>query len=197
MFTRERGLLRCARLVLYAATVAAVSASGSLAKEPNAKEPTDQSGPERTKRLDTTSGFRGQKFGTSFAEFEGLNLDREEGELKLYTKKDANLQFGPVKLETIVYHFFQDKFFAVSLHTQNRDNTLGLLRIAQVAFGRGNQRANAKDDLDESWIGKTAEAFFTVNPRTEEGSLFIRDNQLGSEVEAYREKLTNEAANDL
>ena len=85
----------------------------------------------------------------------------------------------------------------VSLHTQDRDNTLRLLRVAKVAFGQGDERPNAKDELDKSWLGKAAEAFFTVNPKTEEGSLLIRDNQLGSEVEAYWEKLTNEAANEL
>ena len=197
MSISESAFLRYSRLALCVTTVAAVSAGGSLAKEPNAKGSNDQSAPEQTKKLDTTTGFRGQKFGTAFSEFQGLNLDREEGELKLYTKKDDNLQLGPVKLETIVYHFFQDKFFAVSLHTQDRDNTLRLLRVAQAAFGQGNQTANAKDDLDKSWLGKAAEAFFTVNPKTEEGSLLIRDNKLGSQMEAYWEKLINEAANDL
>ena len=193
MFNSKSALVRYSRLAYCAATIAAVGTCGSLAKEPN-NLPVP---PEHTTRLDTTTGFRGQKFGTSFSEFQGLNLDRDEGDLKLYTKKDENLQLGPVKLETIVYHFFQDKFFAVSLHTQDRDNTLRLLRVAQAAFGQGNERPNAKDELDKSWLGKAAEAFFTVNPKTEEGSLLIRDNQLGSEVEAYWEKLTNEAANDL
>jgi len=72
-----------------------------------------------------------------------------------------------------------------------------LLRVAQAAFGQGNERPNAKEELDKSWLGKAAEAFFTIHPRTDEGSLFIRDNQIGSEVEAYWEKLTKEAANDL
>ena len=104
-----------------------------------------------------------------------------------------------MKLETIVYHFFQGKFFAVSLHTQDRNNTLRLLRVAQVAFGPGTERSGTKerDELDKSWLGKAAEAFFNANPKTEEGSLFIRDNQLGSLVEAYWEKLTAEAANEL
>jgi hypothetical protein len=133
----------------------------------------------------------------SFSEFQGLTLDKDEGDLKLYTKKDENLQLGPAKLQTIVYHFFQDKFFAVSLHTENRDNTLRLLRVAQKAFGLGDWRANAKDDLDRTWQGKTAQAFFNVNPKSEEGSLILRDNQIGSEVEAYWEKLTTDAANDL
>jgi hypothetical protein len=74
---------------------------------------------------------------------------------------------------------------------------LGLLRIAVAAFGEGNQSAEAKDDLDRSWEGKNAEAFFNVNRKTEEGSLIIRDNQLSTQVEQYREKRTKEAANDL
>ena len=193
MFISESGLLHYARLAFCAATVAAVSTSGSLGKQPNHQP----AAPEQTTKLDTTTGFRGQKFGTPFSEFQGLTLEKDEGDLKLYTKKDENLQLGPAKLETIVYHFFQDKFFAVSLHTQDRENTLRLLRVAQVAFGAGNSRPNAKDDLDQAWLGKNAEAFFNVNPKTDEGSLVIRDNQLGAEVEAYWEKLTNEAANDL
>jgi hypothetical protein len=80
---------------------------------------------------------------------------------------------------------------------QDLENNRGLRRIAVAAFGAGNWRANAKDDLDQTWLGKTIEAFFAVNPKTEEGSLFIRDNQIGSEVEAYQEKLTNDAANEL
>lgn len=193
MFISKSGLLRYARLAFCAATVAAVSTGGSLGKQPNQKATT----PEQTTKLDVTTGFRGRNFGTAFSEFEGLTLDKDEGDLKLYTKKDENLQLGPVKLETVIYHFFKDKFFAVSLHTQERDNTLRLLRVAQAAFGPGNWRPNAKDDLDQTWLGKTAEAFFAVNPKTEEGSLMIRDNQIGSEVEAYWEKLTNDAANDL
>jgi len=193
MFSPENGFLSSTRLVFCAATIAALTMSGSLAKEPDSQS----AARAETSRLDSTTGFRGQKFGTPFSEFQGLNLERDEGDLKLYSKKDENLQLGPVKLETIVYHFFQDKFFAVSLHTKDRDNTLRLLRVAQVAFGPGNERPNAKEELDKSWLGKAAEAFFTVHPQTEEGSLFIRDNKLGSDVEAYWEKLTNEAANDL
>jgi hypothetical protein len=193
MFISESGLSRYARLAFCAATVVAVSTSGSLGKQPNQKSAT----PEQATKLDATNGFRGQNFGTAFSDFQGLTLEKDEGDLKLYTKKDENLQLGPVKLETVIYHFFQDKFFAVSLHTKERDNTLRLLRVAQAAFGPGNWRPNAKDELDQTWLGKTAEAFFAINPKTEEGSLVIRDNQIGSQVEAYWEKLANEAANDL
>ena len=153
--------------------------------------------PEQATKLDTTTGFRGQKFGTSFSEFQGLTLEKDEGDLKLYTKKDENLQLGPVKLETVIYHFFQDKFFAVSLHTQDRDNTL--------VFCASRRRLSARETGDRTrkmtWIktgsAKPLKLSSHVNPKTEEGSLFIRDNQIGSQVEAYWEKLTNDAANDL
>jgi hypothetical protein len=193
MFFRESGFLRHTRLTFCAATMAALTMNGSLAKEPDSQPATRA----ETSKLDSTTGFRGQKFGTPFSEFQGLNLEKDDGDLKLYSKKDENLQLGPVRLQTVVYHFFQDKFFAVSLHTGDRDNTLRLLRVAQAAFGPGDERPNAKDELDRSWLGKAAEAFFNIHPKNDEGSLFIRDNQLGSEVEAYWEKLTKEAANDL
>jgi hypothetical protein len=192
-FMSKSRLLLYAHLALCASSIAAVGTYDSSAKESN-----KQAAPaEHSTKLDTTNGFRGQKFGTPFSDFQGLTLDKDQGDLKLYVKKDENLQLGPVKLESIIYHFFQDKFFAISLNSQDRDSTLGLLRVAQVAFGQGAERPDAKGDLDKSWLGKAAEAFFTVNPKTEEGSLFIRDNQLGSQVETYWEKLTTDAANDL
>ena len=190
---RKSQSIRYVRMPLCVTALVVAATVGSLAKDPGKKT----AGPEPATKLDTTTGFRGQKFGAAFSQFQNLTLDRDEGDLKLYTKQDENLQLGPVKLGTIVYHFFQDKFFAVSLHTDTRDKTLGLLRIAVAAFGEGNQNPEAKDDLDRSWEGKNAEAFFNVNPKTEEGSLIIRDNQLSTQVEQYREKLTKEAANNL
>jgi hypothetical protein len=105
--------------------------------------------------------------------------------------------FGPIQLEVIIYHFFQGRLYAVSLHTKDRDDTLGLLRIARAAFGKGNKPSELEAELDEAWSGKDAEAFFNVNPKTDEGDLLIRSNQLASEVEEYREKLTKEATNDF
>jgi hypothetical protein len=183
--------------LLYAAAVLvptlAISRAADSSKQGAKKSATEQ----QQSKLDSLNGFRGQKFGTPFSEFQGLTLDKDKGDIKLYTKADENLALGPVKLEAIVYHFFQDKFYAVSIHTADREDTLNLLRVAVAAFGSGDKKENASDDLDQSWLGKTAEAFFNVNPKTEQGSLVIRDGQLGSEVEAYREKVTKEAADQL
>jgi hypothetical protein len=179
-------------LPLCVTALALLSGTVLAANDQNEKPDASQS-----TKLDSAPGFRGQKFGTEFSQFQNLTLDKDEGDLKLYTKKDENLKLGFVKLATIVYHFYQDKFFAVSLHTDTREDTLRLLRVAMAAFGDGYQNPEAKDELDRSWEGRSAQAFFNVNPKTEEGSLIIRDSQLSTQVEQYREKLTKEAANEL
>jgi hypothetical protein len=179
--------------VLCAAAILLATLAHSGAAESSKQSATAQ----QTSKLDSLSGFRGQKFGAPFSEFQGLMLEKDKGAIKLYSKKDDNLMLGSVKLEAIVYHFFQDKFYAVSLHTAEREDTLGLLRVAIAAFGAGSRADNARDDLDQSWQGKTAEAFFNVNPKTEQGNLVIRDGELGGEVEAYREKAAKEAADQL
>ena len=176
-----------------AAAVVVPTLSISRGAESSKRSPAVQ----QSSKLDSLTGFRGQKFGTPFSEFQGLKLEQDKGAIKLYSKKDDNLTLGPVELQAIVYHFFQDKLYEVSLHTADREDTLELLRVAISAFGPGDRRPNAADDLDQSWQGKSAEAFFNVNPRTDEGSLVIRDGELGGEMETYREKATKEAADQL
>jgi len=88
MFIHESGLLRTTRLAFCAATIAAITTTVSFTKEQDSQPATRV----ETSKLDTTTGFRGQKFGTPFSEFQGLNLDKDEGDLKQYTKKDENLQ---------------------------------------------------------------------------------------------------------
>ena len=102
MFSPESGFLINTRLAFCAATVATLTMNGSLAKEPES-QPAARA---ETSKLDTTTGFRGQKFGTPFSEFQGLNLEKDEGDLKLYTKKDENLQLGPVKTRNNHLSFF-------------------------------------------------------------------------------------------
>jgi hypothetical protein len=184
--------------VFVSFALCAAGVPGSAVTISAAAKPIKQSATEQqSTKLDTLTAFRGQKFGTSFADFQGLTIEKDEGDIKLYSKKDENLVLGPAKLEAIIYYFFQDKFYAVSLHTQDRDNTLDLLRVAIAAFGPGDRDSNAKDELDQSWIGKNAEAFFNVSPKSEEGSLLIRDNALAAQVEAYTDKLAKDAGDSL
>jgi hypothetical protein len=178
--------------VICTAAILATAVTASDAADSGKRSSTHQSS-----KLDTITGFRDQKFGTPFSDFQGLTIEKDEGDVKLYSKKDDNLALGPAKLQAVIYYFFQDKFYGVSLHTEDRDDTLFLLRVAISAFGPGTHDSNTKDDLDQSWIGKNGEAFYNVNPKTEEGSLFIRDGALAAQAEAYTDKLAKDAGDSL
>jgi hypothetical protein len=62
-------------------------------------------------------------FGTAFPEFKDLSVDQDYGRLKLYTKHNEDLKLGLAKLSSIVYHFFDVKFYGVSIHTTDPANT--------------------------------------------------------------------------
>ncbi len=143
--------------------------------------------------LDSLAGFRGVKFGTPFSEFKDLSLDQDHGKLKLYTKKDEDLKLGLAKLDTIVYHFFDDKFYGVSIHTSDPANTQTLLAIAGTGFGTGAKL----DPQNTIWQGETAWAQLSQNPGTGEGSLFIGDCHLSRQLGEYEQRAAVEAAAQL
>ncbi len=87
--------------------------------------------------LDSLDGFRGVKFGTEFGKFTGLVLDQDRGKLKLYTKKSEDLTLGLAKLSAIVYHFFDGKLQAVTIHTTSMPDGRTLTAIANSASAPG------------------------------------------------------------
>jgi hypothetical protein len=102
---------------------------------------TEKVAPGSVAYLDSLAGFRGIKFGTTFSEFTDLTLDQDHGKLKLYTKTNEDLKLGLARLETIVYHFFDDKLYGVSIHTTDPANTQTLVAIAGTGFGRSQTRS--------------------------------------------------------
>ncbi|MET0224444.1 MAG: hypothetical protein ABW346_08725, partial [Terrimicrobium sp.] len=100
------------RLLFGLATSLLVSTTG-IAEDTQ----TEKVAPGSVAYLDSLAGFRGIKFGTAFSEFTDLTLDQDHGKLKLYTKTNEDLKLGLARLDTIVYHFFDDKLYGVSIHT--------------------------------------------------------------------------------
>jgi hypothetical protein len=143
--------------------------------------------------LATADGFRGIKYGTELSSLTGFKLDQDQGAIKFYIKKNDKLTLGPIKLEAIVYHFFNDKLFGVSLHTNTEGSTESLLRVAQTLFGNGSN----PNESQEVWKGKKISAIYSVNPKDESGVLLLLDNALESEKETYLAKASEEALKDL
>ncbi|HEY5813036.1 MAG TPA: hypothetical protein VIT23_10350, partial [Terrimicrobiaceae bacterium] len=143
--------------------------------------------------LDSLNGFRGIKFGTAFSEFKDMTVDQDHGKLKLYTKKDEDLVLGLAKLGTIVYHFFDDKFYGVSVHTSDSANTQTLVAIAGTGFGQGAKL----DKHNTIWQGETAWAQLSQNDRTGEGTLFIGNCELSRQLGEFEQQAAAAAAAQL
>jgi hypothetical protein len=155
--------------------------------------PPEKIAPGSVAYLDSLAGFRGVKFGTSFSEFQEMALDQDHGKLKLYTKKDEDLKLGLARLETIVYHFFDDKLYGVSIHTTDPANTQTLVAIAGTGFGQGAKL----DQQNTIWQGEKAWAQLSQNPGTGEGTLFIGDCELSRQLGEYEQRAALEAAAQL
>ena len=176
------------RLLFGLATSVLVSTTG-IAEDTQ----TEKVAPGSVAYLDSLAGFRGIKFGTTFSEFTDLTLDQDHGKLKLYTKTNEDLKLGLARLETIVYHFFDDKLYGVSIHTTDPANTQTLVAIAGTGFGQGAKL----DQHNTIWQGEKAWAQLSQNPGTGEGTLFIGDCELSRQLGEYEQRAAMEAAAQL
>jgi hypothetical protein len=155
--------------------------------------PTEKINPGSVAYLDSLNGFRGVAFGTEFAKFSGLTVDQDRGKLKLYTKKGEDLTLGLAKLGTIVYHFFDGKFYGVSLHAVDIADTRTLLAIVNTGFGAGVKL----DPNNTIWQGQKAWAQFSQNPGSGEGTLFIGNCEIAQQLGQYEQQAAMEAAAQL
>lgn len=155
--------------------------------------PQEKVNPGSIAYLDSLAGFRGVKFGTALSEFKDLSVDQDHGKLKLYTKQGEDLKLGLATLSTIVYHFFDDKFYGVSVHTSDPANTQTLVAIAGTGFGPGAKL----DPQNTIWQGETAWAQLSQNPGTGEGTLFVGDCELSRQLGQYEQQAAVDAAAQL
>lgn len=155
--------------------------------------PTEKAKPGSTAFLDSLNGFRGVTFGTDFGKFTGLTVDDEQGKVKLYKKKDDDLDIGPADLSEIVYEFYDGKFFGVILYTKDKADSAELLAIATKAFGEGQPI----DPDNTVWEGKTAFAHFSENPMTGEGTFIMANSELSQKASDVEQKSIEEAVSEL
>ncbi len=184
--THVKSMLRSAMLCLVAST--AISTALHAQDTPNATIH-----PGSPAYLDSLDGFRGVKFGTEFGKFTGLVLDQDRGKLKLYTKKSEDLTLGLAKLSTIVYHFFDGKLQAVTIHTTSMPDGRTLVAIANSGFGAGTKL----DPYNTIWQGETAWAQLSQNEQTGEVTLTLGDAEISRDLGNYEQQQAQEAAAQL
>lgn len=144
--------------------------------------------------LDSVPGYGGLAFGAPLPA-SGFQLEQDRGALKLYRKDAEQLLVGPALLETILYYFFDGKFYGVAFHTEDGQDAMALKGVLIQAFGFG------ENSVDEGpgtiWIAKKNGLLFDLNTSTGQGSAFLFDQKLHDAVLTEQSESAKAAAKQL
>ena len=138
-------------------------------------------------------GFRGIKWGDNFSNIKGYNFkfEFEDEEIKHYSNKNDHLEIGGIKVNKIVYGFFNDKFLYIFAKFKGMDTFLNLLNVCTEKYGKVKGWWGYSDDTGYyKWVGKISEVRLTHDHKG--GLLVIGSEMIEKErrlyLNTYREK---------
>ncbi|HRY29086.1 MAG TPA: hypothetical protein P5079_03510 [Elusimicrobiota bacterium] len=162
--------------VLFCLSLAPPVWGGELFREansPNEKMLSDiqkENAPSNNKEL---AGFRGIAWGTSLQSISGLTeIKSGSSDVKEYTRNADEMQLGGAKLDRIIYRFWNDQFFEVSLQTTGVINIQELKNVTFQKFGRMTQPNQFLEDYIKTM--RTTQIFLLCPPVTDAAFLTIR-----------------------
>ena len=142
--------------------------------------------------VDKVTTYGGIEFGAPLPAT-GFVLEQDRGNLKTYKKSGESLLLGPALLDSVVYYFFNGKFYGVAFHTHaahtnDIEDALALKNIFINAFGKGDDSAGGEPST--IWIGKKNGVIYDLNTSTGDASAFLFDRNLHDAV------LTDQSASE-
>ena len=142
--------------------------------------------------VDKVTSYGGVEFGAPLPE-SGFILEQDRGSLKTYKKSGEKLMLGPALLDSVVYYFFNGKFYGVAFHTNaahtnDVEDALSLKSIFIDAFGKGEDSSGGEPST--IWIGKKHGLIYDLNESTGDASAFLFDKNIHDAV------LTDQSASE-
>jgi hypothetical protein len=126
--------------------------------------------PKKTLNQNKQDGFRDLNWGVKLATLKDLmELKTDTGleEVKEYIRENDILKLGEVDLKSIVYSFWRDQFYTVTIWTEGKANYISLRNEAFKRFGTG-QRGD-----------QSLERYLWSDASTDRMLKFIKDTQVG------------------
>lgn len=95
-------------------------------------------------------GFRGLKWATNIKDMNDPNmiLIEDHNESKVYRRLSDKLSIGNAKLEFIVYHFYKNRFYGLSIKAKGYTNFTTLKDAVFAYYGEGKQA----NKYIENWL---------------------------------------------
>ena len=136
---------------------------------------------EKAKDADfaTPGGFRGLHWGTKLSDIKGMvKIETDTGlaGVELYFRPDDVLQIDEAQLDKIIYAFWQEKIYTVTIWTQNYSNYNALRSVVFRRFGKGSR---SDESLERYiWPDRLTDRMLEYVKEGEHGMLWMRSRKL-------------------
>ena len=197
---RVRTITASCEIALLSLAILTANALGQPAHAPSAHRSLQQdtlppSALGHLPYLDYRNGFRAYKFGDDIAQQAGMQLVKDYGGLKIYSRADEDLHLGEAELSQISYLAFDNKLMSVLVYARGAQNSAALRQVVETAFGIGRQPTKgASIFLGE---GKTANYRFQIHPQSGDSELVLSSNEIQKMYQRFRAEAARKAAATL
>lgn len=120
---------------------------------------------QNLKALDDKYGFREAKFEMPVSSFKNLEFSSRDDNIyeTTYRVKNADLTIGDYKLEEIEYTFYKNKLMNISITINNNlYNQEGILKVLEVAYGKGVFESGAMFEKNYFWDGAKVSMYYLM-----------------------------------
>jgi hypothetical protein len=142
--------------------------------------------PEKTLNQNKQDGFRDLNWGANLAtlkDFLELKTDTGLEDVKEYIRENDTFKLGEVDLKSIVYSFWRDQFYTVTVWTEGKANYISLRNEAFKRFGTGQRSDPSLERY--LWSDDSTDGMLKFMKDTQVGMLWMR-----SKIIDRRYKLT-------
>lgn len=132
-------------------------------------------------------GLAGMKWGSRLANVRGLEIKQTDSGLKdviEYVRPNDSLKLGEATLKTVVYAFWRNQFYTLSIWTQGQENFKALRDSVFHHFGKGTRIDGSGEKY--LWSGSDTDVMLKYTPDGQYGVLWMRGKELDRKFKLSR-----------
>ena len=148
------------------------------------KANSDHSASSRIKKnkdadFEQPDGFRDLHWGSKLSDIIGMvkiETDTGMAGVEQYFRADDVLQIGEAKIDKIIYSFWHEKLYSVTIWTQSYSNYKALRNVVFKQFGKGSRRDESLERY--IWLDRLTDRMLEYVKGGEHGMLWMRSRNL-------------------
>ena len=134
---------------------------------------------EKTLNHNKQNGFRDLNWGVNLVtlkDFVELKSDTGLEEVKEYVRENDTLKLGDAELKSIVYSFWRDQFYTVTVWTEGKTNYISLRNELFKQFGTGQRNDPSLERY--LWSDASTDRMLKFMKDTQTGMLWMRSKKI-------------------